>query len=89
MTDYFDDDDRYEDHDLWDDDPIEVGDILATGAGLQIITPTGAWNLTEEDALRLVSRLTRMVHFTLTQHAGPDDPSTILSRGRAALTERN
>lgn len=81
-----------EDLDDEDDDydgPIEPGDILATGAGLQIITPTGAWTLTEEDALRLVSRLTRMVHFTLTQHAGPDDSSTILSRGRAALTERN
>ncbi|AJE33702.1 hypothetical protein B842_09265 [Corynebacterium humireducens NBRC 106098 = DSM 45392] len=77
-----------DDHDDYDG-PIEVGDILATGAGLQIITPTGAWTLTEEDALRLVSRLTRMVLFTLTRNAGPDDPSTILSRGRAALTERN
>lgn len=91
MTDYFDDDDRYEDHDLWDDCPDRgtpnAGDVFINAYGLSVATPCGWWQLSEEDTLKLITRLTVSLHGHLTTPWSADDPSTILSRGRAALTE--
>lgn len=79
-----------EDFDDEDDDTEpQPGDVYINVYGLSVATPCGWWQLSEEAALQLITRLTVSLHGHLTTPWSVDDPSTILSRGRAALTERN
>lgn len=72
-----------------DDTDPQPGDVFLNVHGLALATPAGWWQLTEEDTLRLITRLSVSLHGHLTTPWAADDLSTILSRGRAALTEGN
>lgn len=72
-----------------DDTDPQPGDVYLTAYGLAVATPAGWWQLTEEDTLQLITRLTVSLHGHLTTPWAADDSSTILSRGRAALFEGN
>lgn len=72
-----------------DDTETQPGDVYLNSYGLVLATPAGWWQLTEEDTLQLITRLSVSLHGHLTTPWAADDSSTILSRGRAAFTEGN
>jgi hypothetical protein len=81
----------------WKDDvcPVEdlephspqPGDIGENADGLSIITPHGPWNVTDDQALRLIHGLSAMLHARLTRPWSNDDQSTILTRGTRTVQE--
>lgn len=79
---------QVESHQEEDSDIEEsVGDITEGMNGLNIRTPHGWWELSDEQALLLLSGLGQMVQFHLTRPWSEVDQSTILTRGRRAHIE--
>lgn len=64
-----------------------VGDITEGMNGLNILTPHGWWELTDEEALMLNSGLGQMLRYRLTRPWSDDDQSTIITRGRRTYVE--
>lgn len=65
---------------------VQAGDISETTTGLEITTPHGYWEITDEEALALIMGLSTMLQLRLTRPKSPGDDSTILTRGRDETT---